>query len=65
MINPINSDWGKSIALMNDNGTLVLRLYLINETTVPLSIFCLQNVQNLEIIDTPFPDGNYSLLTNS
>jgi hypothetical protein len=65
MINSKNNDWRKSTAYMNDNGTLVIELNLINETTVPLSIFCLQNLQILSIDDTPFPDGNYSLSTNS
>ena len=61
MINPMNNNWGKSIARMNDEGTLVTELSLFNEGAVPLSIFCLQNLRNLRIQNTPFPNGNYSL----
>ncbi len=60
MINPINSDWKKSVAYMDANGTLVVNLKLRNENAVPLSIFCLKNLEQLEIRNTPFPDGNFS-----
>jgi len=56
IINPINDAGNKSSAFMNDNGTLVDRLNLVNETTVPLIIFCLQNLQELRITGSPFPD---------
>jgi hypothetical protein len=65
MINPMNDDWWKSTAYMNGNGTLVVRLRLFNETTVPLSIFCLQNLEDLIINGLSFPDGNSPLSTNT
>jgi hypothetical protein len=64
MINPINSDWSKSTAYMDVNGTLVTRLVLQNETAVPLSMFCLQGLLDLNIINMPFPNGNPSLPSN-
>lgn len=59
MINPINSNWQKSTARMNENGNLVVDLQLRNENLVPLSIFCLKNLRTLEIQNMPFPDGNF------
>ncbi|CAM6031553.1 unnamed protein product, partial [Sphagnum compactum] len=46
-INPMNDAGNKSTAFMNENGTFVYRLNLINETIVPLSIFCLKYLQDL------------------
>jgi Leucine-rich repeat (LRR) protein len=57
MINPININWQKSIALMDRNGTLVTDLTLHNESAVPLSIFCLKNLRYLTIYNTNFPNG--------
>jgi hypothetical protein len=56
----MNDAGNESCAFMNENGTLVDRLNLVNETTIPLSIFCLQNLQDLRITGTPFPDCNFS-----
>ncbi|UJR32342.1 hypothetical protein I4U23_019805 [Adineta vaga] len=57
MVNPINSDWSKSTATTNEAGTLVVNLRLLNELSVPLSIFCLKNLQSLYISSTPFPNN--------
>jgi Leucine-rich repeat (LRR) protein len=57
MINPIINNWGKSIATMDTNGTLVIDLQLHGESVVPLSIFCLKNLGDLYIYNTPFPNG--------
>lgn len=57
MINPINSNWQKSIAHMDGNATFVDRLELRNENAVQLSIFCLKNLRYLTIQNMPFPDG--------
>lgn len=65
MINPINNDWQKSTAHMDENSTLVVSLKLINEDSVPLSVFCLKNLIHLEIFAVSFLDGNSSLWTNS
>jgi len=50
---------------MDESGTLVDTLILRNETAVPLSIFCLQNLRYLDISGMTFPDGNSSLSTNT
>jgi hypothetical protein len=60
MINPMNGNWQKSIALMNENATLVDELQLKNENAIPLSMFCLKNLRYLQIENMPFPDGNSS-----
>jgi hypothetical protein len=65
MINPIINNWGKSIATMDTNGTLVIDLQLHGESVVPLSIFCLKNLGDLYIYNTPFPNGNSSLSTDN
>lgn len=57
MINPINNEWQKSTAYMDENGTLVVGLKLFNEGMVPLSIFCLKNLRNFQIDDMQFPNG--------
>ncbi|CAF1219125.1 unnamed protein product [Rotaria sordida] len=57
MINPMNNNWQKSTAVMNKNSTVVVELALRSETVVPLSIFCLKNLQRLAITYTPFPNG--------
>jgi Leucine-rich repeat (LRR) protein len=57
MINPINSEWQKSTAYMDEDSTFVTRLDLYNEEAVPLAIFCLTNLQSLDIQNTPFPNG--------
>jgi len=57
MINPIVDNWDKSTAYMDKNGDFVVRLYLRDEDAVPLSIFCLQNLDDLSINNVSFPDG--------
>jgi Leucine-rich repeat (LRR) protein len=59
IIKPVNVDWTKNNAWMreNENGTFVSRLYIYNESVVPLSLFCLKNLWYLDIVDTPFPNG--------
>ena len=58
MINPMNSDWRESIAYMRDGEDFVSRLELYNEDLVPLSIFCLKNLEYLSIYNVSFPNGN-------
>ena len=58
MINPMNSNWGESIAYMRDGEDFVSRLELYNEDLVPLSIFCLKNLEYLRIYNVSFPNGN-------
>jgi Leucine-rich repeat (LRR) protein len=57
VIRPIGVDWSKNNAWMDENGTYVSRLYIYNQSVVPLSLFCLKNLLYLDIIDTPFPNG--------
>ncbi|CAF1431811.1 unnamed protein product [Adineta steineri] len=57
MINPINTNWQKSVAKTNEDGTLVIELSLRSEDSVPLSIFCLKNLRDLTIYNTSFPSG--------
>lgn len=57
MINPINYGWQKSTAYMDTTGTYIQQLNLRDENAVPLSIFCLKNLQQLSILNMPFPSG--------
>ena len=50
---------------MNENGTLVIWLNLQDENAVPLSIFCLKNLEVLTIRNMSFPNGNFSLAINN
>ena len=64
MINPMNSNWQKSTAFMNPNGTVVISINLHQENIFPPSIFCLKNLQSLKIVKTPFLGGKTDLSTD-
>ena len=58
MINPMNSNWRQSTAYMRDGEDFVYQLRLRDEDLVPLSIFCLKNLEDLYINNVSFPNGN-------
>ena len=58
MINPMHSKWRRSTAYMRDGEEFVHQLELRDEDLVPLSIFCLKNLEYLSIYNVSFPNGN-------
>ena len=59
-------NWSKSIAIMNDEKTFVEYLVIVNETVIPWSLFCLTNLEDLVIKQTPFENGkDFVLVINS
>lgn len=62
MINPIATDWDKSYAEMDVSDTFVASMTLRDiKNTVPSSIFCLKNLQNLVIENMVLPDSKIYL----
>jgi hypothetical protein len=65
VINPItHEDWVKSTAKMDKDNIFVTRITINHEEFVPLSIFCLLNLEIFQVNGTPFKNGNFSLLND-
>jgi len=65
VINPITEeDWTKSTAKMDEDDIFVTRITIDHEDFVPPSIFCLLNLEILQIDGTPFENGSFSLLND-
>jgi hypothetical protein len=63
VINPITEeDWVKSIAKMDEDNIFVTHITIAYEDFVPPSIFCLLNLEILQVDGTPFKNGSFSLL---
>lgn len=66
VINPTtHEDYEKSTAVMVENGTFVKSFTLHFENVVPSSIFCLSNLEILNINTTPFENGKFYLLKDN
>jgi Leucine-rich repeat (LRR) protein len=58
VINPITEeDWAKSTAKMDENNIFVTDIRIEYEEFVPPSIFCLLNLETLQVDGTPFENG--------
>ncbi len=63
MINPItHEDWAKSTVKMDEDNIFVTQIRIKQENFVPPSIFCLLNLEILQVVETSFKNGSFSLL---
>jgi hypothetical protein len=59
MVNPMEHQWDKSIATMDDSDSFVVSLQLRDMgSSVPESIFCLEKLRELNIRTMRFINGN-------
>ena len=65
LIEPIEFEFNESMVEMDEKGTFVKSIFIINETVLPLSVFCLSNLERLYIHQTPLPNGNFSFIKYS
>lgn len=62
-LNPtMYENYEESTAQMSEDGTFVEKINIKNQNVVPLILFCLSNLTSLEIDNTPFENGMFSLL---
>lgn len=54
---PPGFGWPNSVAVMNSQQTGVRHIQISNEKVIPWSLFCLSNLQDLTIKQTPFENG--------
>jgi hypothetical protein len=64
-ISPDDDEYEKTVAIMDKNNTFVHTLAIRGENLVPMSVFCLSNLDTLEIERTPFENGKFSLLKDN
>ncbi len=66
VINPTtDDDYQKSTVTMHKDGIFVKSIIIHKENVVPLSMFCLLNLESLQIVETPFENGNFALLNDN
>jgi hypothetical protein len=53
IINPTRDQWKQTLAFMKDNDTFVQHLFIIEESIIPPSIFCLSNLEGIMTEKTP------------
>jgi Leucine-rich repeat (LRR) protein len=53
IINPNDDQWKQTLAVMKDNDTFVQHLFIVNESIIPPSIFCLSNLEGIVSQRTP------------
>jgi hypothetical protein len=55
----------QTIAFMDTNDTFVKTLAIYYENIVPWSVYCLSNLDELQVYGTPFENGNFRQLNNN
>ncbi len=61
MINPSEDIFDHSRVTMDKNNKFVQEIYIYQEQVVPSSVFCLSNLEILNILETPFLNGKFFL----